>query len=74
MTRYCDVCGRGVGVAGGIANLWVFGGHSKTEGLTLEFESDDTEHFLCYACIERLPDDPTAEDVAALRAAHDEEE
>jgi len=28
--------------------------------------SDGTEHFLCFSCIEDLPDEPTAEDVAEL--------
>jgi hypothetical protein len=53
-----------VRIAGGIANLWSFDG-DRTEGLTLEL-ADGTEHFLCYDCIERLPEDPTERDVAAL--------
>jgi len=62
----CDGCGRSVSIAGGVANLWSTEG-DHTEGVTLEL-TDDTEHFLCYDCIERLPDDraPTAADVAAL--------
>lgn len=60
----CDGCGRRVQIAGGIANLWTFDG-DETGGLTLELH-DDTEHFLCYDCIECLPDDPTAADVSAL--------
>jgi hypothetical protein len=60
----CDGCGRSVRIAGGIANLWSFDG-DRTEGLTLEL-ADGSEHFLCYDCIERLPDDPTERDVAAL--------
>jgi len=66
-TRPCDGCGADVSIAGGIANLWSFEGDS-TDGLTLEL-ADGTEHFLCYDCIERLPDDrePTAEDIATLR-------
>ncbi|WP_440007221.1 DUF7561 family protein [Halomicrococcus sp. SG-WS-1] len=63
-TDPCDGCGTEVSIAGGIANLWSFGGQT-TDGMTLEFE-DGSEHFLCYACIERLPDYPTSEDVAAL--------
>lgn len=63
-TEPCDGCGRSVRIAGGIANLWSFGGDS-TEGLTLEF-ADDSEHFLCYDCIDDLPDNPRAGDVAAL--------
>jgi len=33
--------------------------------MTLEF-ADGTEHFLCFDCIEELPDDPSEADVAAL--------
>lgn len=60
----CDGCGASVPIAGGIANLWTLEKES-TGGITLEFE-DGTEHFLCYDCIERIPDDPTAADVAAI--------
>lgn len=63
-TESCDGCGRAVQIAGGVANLWTFGGDS-TDGLTLEFE-DGSEHFLCYDCIEELPENPCANDVAAL--------
>jgi hypothetical protein len=70
----CDGCGRALKIAGGIANLWSFGG-DRTEGLTLEL-ADGSEHFLCYDCIERLPDErePTAEDVAALPSTRDEDD
>ena len=61
----CDGCGKSVTIAGGIANLWTLEKRS-TGGMTLEFDGDDTEHFLCFDCIERLPDEPTAADVAAL--------
>jgi hypothetical protein len=62
----CDGCGRSVSIAGGVANLWSFGG-DRTEGLMLEL-ADGSDHLLCYDCIERLPDDrePTTDDVAAL--------
>ncbi|EMA42977.1 hypothetical protein C448_10072 [Halococcus morrhuae DSM 1307] len=63
-TEPCDGCGRSVQIAGGVANLWTFGG-DESGGLTLEF-TDDSEHFLCYDCIDRLPDNPRADDVAAL--------
>jgi hypothetical protein len=67
----CDGCGRSVQIAGGIANLWSFGG-DRTDGLTLEL-ADGSEFFLCYDCIERLPDDRevTAEDVTVLPAHGD---
>jgi hypothetical protein len=60
----CDGCGQNVRIAGGIADVWSFSGQ-PSGGMTLEFE-DDTEHFLCYDCIERLPDYPDASDVGAL--------
>ena len=61
----CDACGREVSIAGGIANFWTME-HTETEGLTLEFE-DGSEHFLCFDCIEALPDYPTGADVDDLR-------
>ena len=63
----CDGCGAEVSIAGGIANLWTLDADT-TDGITLEFE-DGTEHFLCYDCIEKLPEYPTDEDVAALDSA-----
>jgi hypothetical protein len=65
-TEPCDGCGEDVTIAGGIANIWTLE-NTSTQGLTLEL-ADGSEHFLCYGCIERLPDDrePTAADVADL--------
>ncbi|MFB6140095.1 MAG: hypothetical protein ABEJ26_06645 [Halosimplex sp.] len=65
-TQPCDGCGEDVSIAGGIADIWT-SGKTTTDGLTLEL-ADGSEHFLCYDCIERLPDDsePTTEDVADL--------
>jgi hypothetical protein len=64
-TQPCDGCGIEVTIAGGIANIWTQE-HTPTGGITLELV-DDTEHFLCFDCIDRLPDeDVTADDVAAL--------
>jgi hypothetical protein len=60
----CDGCGEDVHIAGGVADIWSFS-QEPTGGMTLEFE-DDTEHFLCYECIEHLPDYPDAADVDAL--------
>ncbi len=72
MASLCDACGREVPVAGGIADIWSFTG-TETGGLTLEL-ADGSEHFLCFSCIERLPDDQelTAEDVAGLSRERDE--
>lgn len=61
----CDGCGREVSIAGGITNFWTMDA-TETGGMTLEFDSDGSEHFLCFACIEALPEDPTAADVDAL--------
>jgi hypothetical protein len=63
----CDGCGQSVNIGGGIANIWTMES-KQTEGMTLEL-ADGTEHFLCYDCMDRLPDDRevTAEDVAALQ-------
>ncbi len=65
-SRPCDGCGRKVSIAGGIADIWSLT-NDPTEGIVLEL-GDDTEHFLCYDCIDRLPDDRevTAADVADL--------
>lgn len=62
----CDGCGKPIKIGGGIANLWIFN-HEPTGGLMLEL-ADGSDHFLCYDCIEQLPDDRDvrAEDVAAL--------
>lgn len=65
MADRCDVCGREVPVAGGIANFWTMDS-TQTGGMYLELE-DDSEHFLCFECIEDLPEDADADDVTALR-------
>jgi hypothetical protein len=64
MADRCDVCGKEVRVAGGIANFWTMDS-TKTGGMYLEL-ADGSEHFLCFACIEDLPEDATAADVEAL--------
>ncbi|MFC7018507.1 MULTISPECIES: DUF7561 family protein [Haloarcula] len=65
-TQPCDGCGTSVSIGGGIANLWSLT-NDPTEGIILEL-ADGTEHFLCYDCIDRLPDDRevTEADVADL--------
>ena len=59
----CEECGARVRVAGGIGDMWTGGGPSG--GMTLEFD-DGGEHFLCFDCIEALPDDPSGEDVTGV--------
>jgi hypothetical protein len=51
----CDGCGQKVNIGGGIADIWTLE-NRQTEGMALEL-ADGTEHFLCYDCIDRLPDD-----------------
>ena len=74
MGDLCDACSREVPVAGGIANIWTRES-VETGGLALEL-ADGSEHFLCFSCIEKLPDDrePTAEDVAEIEADPDAEQ
>lgn len=70
-TEPCDGCGRPVRIGGGIADIWS-GTRGSTGGLTLEL-ADASEHFLCFDCVETLPDDraPTAADVEALPGARE---
>lgn len=63
----CDGCGASVRIAGGIGDLWS-AETPASGGLTLEL-ADGSEHFLCLACLDRLPVDPTAADVASLGRA-----
>ncbi|WP_256295905.1 DUF7561 family protein [Haloarchaeobius salinus] len=66
-TDPCDGCGSPVKIRGGIGDFWSFGrGGSDNEGMLLTFDSDGSEHLLCYDCIEKLPDEPTAADVESL--------
>jgi hypothetical protein len=65
-TESCDACGKQVRVAGGIGDFWSFTAE-PSGGMTLEL-ADGSDFFLCFDCIERLPDDRevTAEDVRNL--------
>jgi hypothetical protein len=65
-SQQCDGCGDDVNLGGGISGLFD-SDPEPTGGMTLEL-ADGSEHFLCFECIERLPDDrePTADDVAGL--------
>lgn len=60
----CDACGERVSIGGGISGLWS-SDPEGTGGMTLAFD-DGTEQFLCFACIDSLPEDPTAADVGEL--------
>lgn len=65
-TQPCDGCHEDVRIAGGIGDFWTSAG-GFTRGVTLEL-ADGSEFFLCFDCVERLPDDrdATAADVQAL--------
>lgn len=63
-TEVCAGCGRSVRIAGGAGTLWSFD-NGGSEGMTLELV-DGSDEFLCFTCIEALPETPTAADVAAL--------
>ncbi len=69
-TKECAGCGRSVRIAGGAGTLWSFedGG---PEGMTLEL-TDGTEAFLCFACIEALPENPATADIAELPERDDD--
>lgn len=73
-SKDCDGCGRRVRIAGGVDDLWTFDAETS-KGLTLEL-TDGSEHFLCFDCVEELPDDrdPNADDVAVLAAPREDEE
>jgi hypothetical protein len=60
----CDACGEAVSIGGGIAGIWS-SDPEGTGGMTLEFD-DGSEYFLCFPCIDALPDEPGAEDVADI--------
>lgn len=63
--RTCDGCDARVSVGGGAETLWTTGESPGGMALTL---ADGTDHFLCFDCVEALPDDrdATAADVAGL--------
>jgi hypothetical protein len=68
-SQRCDGCGSKVRIAGGIGDFWTFATESSG-GIDLEL-ADGTDHFLCFDCIDRLPDDRdvVAADVAALSSS-----
>lgn len=60
----CEACGETVRIAGGIGGIWR-GEQAPTGGMTLELD-DGSEHFLCFDCIDRLPEQPRRADVEAI--------
>ncbi|MES3518384.1 MAG: hypothetical protein PPP58_12055 [Natronomonas sp.] len=65
-TEPCEGCGADVPIAGGISGIWSSDPQS-TGGMTLSFE-DDTAYFLCFDCLESLPEEPDVDDVRRLCA------
>lgn len=63
-TEPCDGCDASVSIGGGISGIWS-SDPQGTGGMTLEFD-DGSEYFLCFECIESLPDEPTGADITAL--------
>jgi hypothetical protein len=57
----CDACGEDVPIGGGISGMWS-SDPEGTGGMTLEFP-DGREFFLCFDCIDELPEEPDAADV-----------
>ena len=66
----CDGCGTRVSIAGGLANLWTLE-KDTTGGIELEL-ADGSEHFLCFECIDRLPDDREVTDDDVTRLSGDD--
>lgn len=65
-SQRCDGCGKRVRIGGGIGDFWTLE-RGSSQGMELEL-SDGSEWFLCFECIDQLPDDRdvTADDVEAL--------
>ncbi|PSP36477.1 hypothetical protein BRC63_08505 [Halobacteriales archaeon QH_10_70_21] len=57
----CDACEEDVPIGGGISGMWS-SDPEGTGGMTLEFP-DGREFFLCFDCIDELPEEPDAADV-----------
>lgn len=60
----CEACGAGIAIGGGIAGIWS-DSPERTSGMTLQFD-DTREFFLCFECIESLPQDADESDVRNL--------
>jgi hypothetical protein len=65
-SQRCDGCNERIRIAGGISDFWSKAGGSSG-GIDLEL-ADGSEHFLCFDCVDRLPEDEdvTAADVESL--------
>lgn len=71
-TEPCEGCGQAVHIAGGVANLWDReAGHGG--GMTLELD-DGSERFLCFDCLDALPESTTIADIEALDSDRESED
>lgn len=70
----CDGCGKRVRIGGGLGDFWTLE-RGSTGGLDLEL-ADGSDIFLCFECIDRLPEDRDVkmEDVEALPSQEEREE
>ena len=60
----CAACEEPVHIGGGIAGIWSFE-QEPTGGMTLTFD-DGTAYFVCFPCLDSLPDDPTRADLESI--------
>ena len=60
----CEGCGESIPIGGGISAIWSFA-PDPTGGMTLEFPGG-VEVFLCFPCIDQLPEEATEDDVKML--------
>ena len=60
----CDACEKEIPIGGGISGMWS-SDPRVTAGMTLEFD-DGAEFFLCFDCIDALPEEPSGDEVAAF--------
>ena len=65
-SQRCEGCDKKVRIGGGIGDFWTLE-RGSTGGMELEL-ADGSEWFLCFECIDRLPDDRdvTAADVETI--------
>ncbi len=60
----CDHCGDEVEIGGGISGIWSTKPET-TGGMTFELPEGE-ECLLCFECLSQLPEDSTADDLAAF--------
>lgn len=60
----CEACEESVKIGGGISAIWSFE-PDQTGGMALDFPSGFSA-FLCFDCLDSLPEDATESDVQEL--------